>query len=107
MFDLDNPNPWRTDGHDVDLVRLKLMRDGEREVRQQNPLVVARQRLQTMLQVLDGFPFALIGHRPAVKNRDSHRFTSLLRRTLQAASERCGITIRLTRAVAREGVLPN
>jgi len=42
MFDFDHLNARGTYRHNINFVRLQVVGDGEREIRQENPYVVAR-----------------------------------------------------------------
>lgn len=72
VFDLDHPNSWRANSNNVDFVGLELMGHGESEVRQQNPLVVARRGLQAARQMLEREQLALVGCRPTGEESYPH-----------------------------------
>jgi hypothetical protein len=54
VFDLNNPNARRANCDDIDFIGLELMGDGESEIRQQNPFVIALYGLQAACQLIEG-----------------------------------------------------
>lgn len=72
MLDLNDTHPWGADRNDVDFIGLHSMVHGKREVRQQNPFVVALLRLKMLFQMFDGLALALIGHRPTLDHTHLH-----------------------------------
>lgn len=75
MLYLNDAHAGRADRDDVDLVRLELRRHRERQVRQQNPgivAIVAGCRLETDLEMFERLAFTLVGGRSARKMDDFH-----------------------------------
>ena len=65
VFDLDDLDPGRANGDDVDLVRLTAVGRGESQVCQQDPLVVPGLSRQAGPELLECLALALVDGRPA------------------------------------------
>lgn len=72
MLDLDHTHARRTNGDNINLVGLEVMRDREGEVRQEDPLAVAGLGEETLPKVLDGLTLALVGQGAAWDDLDPH-----------------------------------
>ena len=72
VLDLDDANPRRADCHDIDLVGLVLRGDRERQIRKQNPLVVAGCRLEAAADGRECRTLTFVGGGAARELRDLH-----------------------------------
>ena len=72
VLDFDDPDARRADGDEVDFVRLQPVVDRERQIRQEDPDVVAERRPEAAPDVLERLALAVVGERSARKISDVH-----------------------------------
>lgn len=70
MFDLDHADTGRPNDNEVDLFCLTLMRDGERQVGQQNPRIVTLRILKLTFEMIECTNFAFVDRLAAGENGD-------------------------------------
>ena len=72
VLDFDDPDARRADGDEIDFVRLQPVVDRERQIRQEDPDVVAERRPEAAPDVLERLALAVVGERSARETSDVH-----------------------------------